>query len=124
MDTEALLRVEPGELAAKLLERRIILNESLPGVIRNLEAEEDALTPKVERMKKSFEEANSKVAKFKEERDTYQKSNRVLIPEVKEIRESLIKSGGMISLDPKWKKEKLRQLMFYLSLMFMVQLRH
>jgi len=107
MDTEALLRVEPGELAAKLLERRIILNESLPGVIRNLEAEEDALTPKVERMKKSFEEANSKVAKFKEERDLCQKSTRALIPEVKEIREELIKSGGMISLDPKWKKKKL-----------------
>lgn len=107
MDTEALLRVEPNELAAKLLERRIILKENLPGVIRNLEAEEDTLFPKVERMKKSFEDSNSKVAKFKEERDLCQKSTGVLIPEVKEIRESLIKSGGMISLDPKWKKKKL-----------------
>ena len=107
MGTEALLGVEPSELAAKLLQRRIILKESLPGVIRNLEAEEDTLSPKVERMKKAFGDVNSKVAKFKEERDAFQKSNRVLIPEVKEIRESLIKSGGMISLDPKWKKEKL-----------------
>lgn len=107
MDTEALLRVDPSDLAAKLLERRIILKESLPGVIRNLEAEEDSLTPKVERMKKSFEDANSKVAKFKEERDICQKSTGALIPEVKEIREELIKSGGMISLDPKWKKKKL-----------------
>ncbi len=103
MDTEALLRVEPSELAAKLLERRKVLKESLPGVIRNLEAEEDTLSPKVERMKKSFEDANSKVAKHKEERDQCQKGAGMLIPEVKEIRESLIYSGGIINLDPKWK---------------------
>jgi len=107
MDTEALMQVEPSELAVSLLQRRRVLKESLPGVIRNLEAEEDALTPKVERIKRSFEVANSKVAKYKKDRGASQELARVLIPEVKEIRESLIKSGGMISLDPKWKKMKL-----------------
>tara|TARA_B100001250_G_C19813674_1_gene797061 strand:+ start:1065 stop:1895 length:831 start_codon:yes stop_codon:yes gene_type:complete len=107
MDTEALLQVEPSELAATLLNRRLMLKESLPGVIRNLEAEEESLSPKVERMKKSFEEANGRVAKLKEERGRNQKEAGALIPEVKGIREDLINSGGMISLDPKWKKKKL-----------------
>ena len=101
------MQIEPKELAEKLLKRRILLKESLPGVIRNLEAEEDALTPKVERMKRGFEDANSKVASFKREREKHQNEAGKLIPEVKEIRESLMNSGGMISLDPKWKKQKL-----------------
>ena len=107
MDTGELMRVGPNELAEKLLKRRIMLKDNLPGVIRNLEAEEDALSPRVERMKRSFQDANSKVAEFKNERDLFQKEAGGLIPEVKDIRESLIKSGGMISLDPEWKKRKL-----------------
>ncbi len=107
MDTGELMRTGPNELAEKLLKRRIMLKDNLPGVIRNLEAEEDALSPRVERMKRSFQDANSKVAEFKNERDLFQKEAGGLIPEVKDIRESLIKSGGMISLDPKWKKRKL-----------------
>jgi len=107
MDTGELMRVEPNELAEKLLKRRIMLKDNLPGVIRNLEAEEDSLSPKVVRMRKAFDEANSKVASFKEERDRCQREVRGLIPEVKDIRESLINSGGMIILDPKWKKKKL-----------------
>ena len=107
MDTGELMRVEPNELAEKLLKRRIMLKDSLPGVIRNLEAEEDSLSPKVDRMKRSFHDMNSKVAEFKNERDLFQREAGKLIPEVKDIRETLTKSGGMISLDPKWKKMKL-----------------
>ena len=84
-----------------------MLKDSLPGVIRNLEAEEDSLSPKVDRMKRSFQDANSKVAEFKNERGVFQTEAGKLIPEVKDIRETLIKSGGMINLDPKWKKRKL-----------------
>lgn len=101
------MRVEPKELADKLLQRRVMLKESLPGVIRNLEAEEDLLSPKVERLKKAFDDANSKVASFKADRDSHQSKASEMILEVKEIRERLISSGGMISLDPKWKKRKL-----------------
>ena len=107
MATGELMQVGPNELAEKLLKRRIMLKDSLPGVIRNLEAEEDSLSPKVERMKRSFQDSNSKVAELKKERDLFQREAGELIPEVKDIRESLIKSGGMISLDPKWKKRKL-----------------
>ena len=47
------------------------------------------------------------VAEFKNERVIFQTEAGKLIPEVKDIREALIKSGGMINLDPKWKKRKL-----------------
>ena len=53
--------------------------------IRNLEAEEDTLSPRLDRMKKSFDEANDKVAKFKAERDQFQTSAGTLIPDVKRI---------------------------------------
>ena len=107
MDTSELMRVTPDELASALLKRRMLLKDSLPGVIRNLEAEEDTLSPRLDRMKKSLDEANEKVAKFKAERDEFQTSAGTLIPDVKRIRKKLNESGGMISLDPKWKKMRL-----------------
>ena len=64
MDTSELMRVTPDDLASALLKRRMLLKDSLPGVIRNLEAEEDTLSPKLDRMKKAFDEANEKVAKL------------------------------------------------------------
>ena len=107
MDTSELMRATPDELASALLNRRMLLKDSLPGVIRNLEAEEDALSPKVDRMKKAFDEANDKVVKFKTNRDECQTLAGTLIPDVKRIRAKLNDSGGMISLDPKWKKMRL-----------------
>ena len=107
MDTDELMRVTPNDLASALLSRRMLLKDSLPGVIRNLEAEEDSLSPKLDRLKKSFDEANDKVAKFKTERNQFQTGAGTLIPDVKRIRAKLIETGGMISLDPKWKKMKL-----------------
>tara|TARA_B100000676_G_scaffold262538_1_gene273686 strand:- start:427 stop:1254 length:828 start_codon:yes stop_codon:yes gene_type:complete len=107
MDTNELMRVTPNDLASALLSRRMLLKDSLPGVIRNLEAEEDSLSPKLDRLKKSFDEANDKVAKFKTERNQFQTGASTLIPDVKRIRAKLIETGGMISLDPKWKKMKL-----------------
>ena len=67
MDTSELMRVTPDDLASALLKRRMLLKDSLPGVIRNLEAEEDTLSPKLNRMKKAFDEANDQVAIFKAE---------------------------------------------------------
>ena len=107
MDTGALLNVGPEELASSLLKRRLMLKESLPGVIRNLEAEEDSLAPKVKRHFEAFQAANKKVSNLKGERDDAQIKANIMVSEIKEIRERLNKSGGMISLDPKWKKRKL-----------------
>jgi len=47
------------------------------------------------------------VAKLKEVRDHAQIEARNLIPKVKQHRNVLVDSGGMVNLDPDWKKEKL-----------------
>ena len=72
MDAEGLLRVKPEELAEGLLTRWRVLDEQLPGVIRNLEAEEDALSPKVERAVESHRLANEAVSSLKDERNESQ----------------------------------------------------
>ncbi len=107
MDNEALLRVKPDELAQSLLNRRRMLKESLPGVIRNLEAAEESLTPKLERQTKAHQQANERVAELKRIRDESQRDAGLVLVEVKSARENLMQSGGMVNLDPKWKKERL-----------------
>ena len=72
MDNNQLLELGPDELAGALLQRRLMLKDSLPGVIRNLEAEEESIVPKLERLEKSFEGANKKVAELKIKRDESQ----------------------------------------------------
>ena len=62
MDTDSLMRVLPEELGNVLLQRRLMLKDTLPGVIRNLEAEEDIIAPKVEKLKSSFSKANKNVS--------------------------------------------------------------
>ncbi len=107
MDSEALLAVTPDHLAQALLNRRMLLNEQLPTVIRTLEAEEQNLSPKVSRSVEIHQRANEAVARLKDERDQAQIRARELIPKVKTHRDVLVESGGMVNLDPDWKKEKL-----------------
>ena len=105
MDVEGLLRVKPEELARGLLARWKVLDEQLPGVIRNLE--EDSLSPKVERAFSSHKSANETVSGLKMERNSRQKEARSLLAKVRKFGDSLSESGGMVNLDPGWKKEKL-----------------
>ena len=107
MESEALLAVTPNQMAQALLDRRILLKEQLPTVIRTLEAEEQNLSPKVARIVDNHKQANEVVAKLKEVRDHAQIEARNLIPKVKQHRNVLVDSGGMVNLDPDWKKEKL-----------------
>ena len=107
MDAETLLRVSPEELAQALLNRRRLLKDQLPTVIRTLEAEEQNLAPKVDRAVENHKRANDIVAKLKSTRDSSQKVAHGLLPKVRGHRDSLVESGGMVSLDPDWKKEKL-----------------
>ena len=104
MDANGLLAVTPDELAQALLDRRILLKEQLPTVIRTLEAEEQNLTPKVNRSVTNHKQANQVVSQLKGQRDKAQIVARSLISKVKEHRELLVKSGGMVNLDPDWKK--------------------
>ena len=107
MDTEALLAVTPEEMAQALLMRRQVLKDELPNVIRNLEAEEEALEPKAQRTTKSHRLANDQVAQLKERRNVAQKGAAALLKDVKHARDVLAEGDGMINLDPNWKKEKL-----------------
>ena len=107
MDTEALLAVTPEEMAQALLMRRQVLKDELPNVIRNLEAEEEALEPKVQKTTNSHRLANDQVAQLKERRNIAQKGAAALLKDVKHARDILAEGDGMINLDPNWKKEKL-----------------
>ena len=107
MDTEALLAVTPKEMAQALLMRREVLRDELPNVIRNLEAEEEALEPKVRRTIDSHRLANDQVAQLKERRNVAQKGASALLKDVKNARDVLAEGDGMINLDPNWKKERL-----------------
>ena len=107
MSIERLMEIGPDELAYALLQRRKMLKESLPDVIRTLEAEEESIRPKYEREVEASKRANKKVAVFKEIRDSNQKSANLIIDDVKRLRSELVESGKMVSLDPKWKKEQL-----------------
>jgi uncharacterized coiled-coil DUF342 family protein len=107
MDTEALLAVTPGELAQALLLRRQVLKEELPNVIRTLEAEEESLEPRVQRIVTSHRATNDKVAELKKKRNQAQKEAGSILGVVRGTRDSLAESSKMINLDPNWKKEKL-----------------
>jgi len=107
MDTEALLAVTPEEMTQALLMRRQVLRDELPNVIRNLEAEEEALEPKGQRTTNSHRLANDQVAQLKERRNIAQKGAAALLKDVKHARDILAEGDGMINLDPNWKKEKL-----------------
>ena len=107
MDVQQFLDIKPNQLAEGLLARWKALEEQLPNVIRNLEAEEEALSPRVKRAVESHRKANEIVAEKKTERDSSQAVARAKLSEVKESIELLSEKGGMISLDPEWKKVKL-----------------
>lgn len=107
MDSEALLAVTPEELAQALLLRRQVLKEELPNVIRTLEAEEEALEPRVQRIVGSHQGSNERVAQLKEKRNSAQKEAGSILKSVRQARDSLAESGKMVNLDPDWKKEKL-----------------
>ena len=107
MDPEALLAVTPEELAQALLLRRQVLKEELPNVIRTLEAEEESLEPRVQRVVTSHRSTNDKVSELKKERNSAQKEAGAILGVVRGARDSLAVSGKMVNLDPHWKKEKL-----------------
>ena len=107
MDVQQLMEVKPKELAEGLLARWKALEDQLPTVIRNLEAEEETLAPKVKRAVEAHKSANQSVADNKNKRNKAQTIAREKLIEVRESVETLSKSGGMVSLDPEWKKMKL-----------------
>ena len=82
MEVDELLAISPEQLAQALLVRRQVLKQELPNVIRNLEAEEDSLEPRVKRAVESHRKANESVAKHKEDRNKSQKVAAKLLVDV------------------------------------------
>ena len=99
----------PIEMAESLLARRIMLKDALPGIIRNLQAEEEAILPKVKRSIDRHEKANKAVSELKLKRVTLQKEAAPILKDVKSLRTKIDESGGMIRLDPNWAKERLEE---------------
>ena len=99
----------PIEMAKSLLARRIMLKEALPGIIRNLQAEEESVLPKLKRGIDRHEKSNKLVSELKAKRDALQKEAALILKDVKSLRTKIEESGGMIRLDPNWAKEKLEE---------------
>ena len=99
----------PLQLAESLLARRIMLRDALPGVIRTLQAEEEAILPKLRRSVESNEKSNKEVARLKKERNELRDKARPKLARLQQLRTSIDESGGMITLEPKWAKERLEE---------------
>ncbi|MBD51123.1 MAG: hypothetical protein CMB08_04300 [Euryarchaeota archaeon] len=109
VDTDTLLSVTPKEIAEALLIRRKALKEQLPNIIKNLDNESEALTPKLIKIKEKNEKINKKISEIKKQRDAYQKEAGEIWKKIKDIQIALTESGNMINLDPKWKKERMME---------------
>jgi len=109
VDTETLLSVTPEEIVAALLIRRKALKDQLPNIIKNLDNESEALIPKLTKMKEKNEKIKIKISEIKKRRDVHQKEAGEIWGKIKLIQNELIESGNMISLDPKWKKERMTE---------------
>ena len=98
LEPEALLAVTPGELSQALLLRRQALKEELPNVIRTLEAEEESLEPRVQRIVTSHRSTNDKVSELKKKRNRAQKEAGAVLGVVRGARDSLAVSGKVVNL--------------------------
>ena len=107
VDTETLLSVTPEEIAEALLIRRKALKDQLPNIVKNLDNEAEALTPKLNKIKEKNEKIKKKISEIKKQRDAHQKEAGEIWKEIIDIQNELTESGNMINLDPKWKKERM-----------------
>ena len=96
----------PLQLAESLLARRIMLRDALPGVIRTLQAEEEAILPKLRRSVESNEKSNKDVARLKKERNDLRDKARPKLARLKDSSDR--RDRGMITLEPKWAKSVLK----------------
>jgi len=109
VDTESLLSITPKEIAESLLIRRRALKEQLPNIIKNLDNESEALTPKLAKIREKNQKINIKTSEIKKRRDMFQKEAGKIWNKIKDTQNKLTESGNMINLDPKWKKERMME---------------
>ena len=83
MNNEDLMAVRPDDLAHALLNRRKILKESLPDVIRTLEAEDEVVKPRYDRSKLRFDKINVDIKALKKNRDKCQNEASEILYSIK-----------------------------------------
>jgi hypothetical protein len=99
----------PLKLAESLLARRIMLRDALPGVIRTLQAEEEAIFLNCAGLLIVTRRSNKEVARLKKDRNELRDAARPKLERLKQLRTAIDESGGMITLEPKWAKERLEE---------------
>ncbi len=109
MDLEAILALTPEQVAEGILVRRQLLKDLLPMIIQRLEESHDQLVPMVEKATAANRDAQHRVADLRKERDEAHGEARALREEAEVAASVLEADGGMMSLDPKWKKDRLME---------------
>jgi hypothetical protein len=109
MNLTDLLALEPGGLAATILERRKFLAGALPDIEVRMSEDADILAPAVEKLRLARDAGSNHVAELKNRRNEAQQEARQLLKQTRELRSQMEKDGGLKNLDPKWAKEKLEE---------------
>ena len=107
MDIEAVLALTPEQVAGGILARRQLLNQQLPFIIQTLEESRDQLTPQLDKAVASNRDAQHRLKEFRDARNKAQSEAKAFRLQAEAARTTLAEAGKMISLDPKWKQDKL-----------------
>ena len=107
MSAEELVNVSPEEIIDLLLTRRRLLQDQLPYMIQGLEETRDQMQISYDALKPKYLVKMDEINRFRMERDESHSEAKELRIKVEKIQNDLVNSGQMMSLDPRWKKDKL-----------------
>ncbi len=101
------MNVTPEEIIDLLLIRRRLLQDQLPYMIQGLEETRDQMQILYDDLKPNYLNKMDEINRFKQERDEAHSEAKELRIKVEKLQDDLAKAGKMVSLDPRWKKDKL-----------------
>jgi hypothetical protein len=107
MSAEELVNVSPEEIIDLLLTRRRLLKDQLPYMIQGLEETRDQMQISYDALKPKYLVKMDEINRFRMERDESHSEAKELRIKVEKIQNDLVNTGQMMSLDPRWKKDKL-----------------
>ncbi len=107
MSAEELVNVSPEEIIDLLLTRRRLLQDQLPYMIQGLEETRDQMQISYDALKPKYLVKMDEINRFRMERDESHSEAKELRIKVEKIQNDLVNTGQMMSLDPRWKKDKL-----------------
>ena len=107
MSAEELVNVSPEEIIDLLLIRRRLLQDQLPYMIQGLEETRDQMQILYDAQKPNYLDKMDEINRFKQERDEAHAEAKELRIKVEKLHDEINERGKMVSLDPRWKKDKL-----------------